>query len=390
MRDTWAIIVAGGKGQRFGAEAPKQFLRLGEGLVLDHSLNLFKGFKELGGLILVVPEEFVSEYREKLKDTAVKVGPGGATRQGSVGAGLAMVPHEVQYVAIHDAARPFCTLEIFAATLQAAREVGAAISAVALADTIKMGNPESLVERTVPRDQLYRVQTPQIFRKDWLAEALDWAKQEGVDATDEATLVERMGRPVKLAQGSETNFKITRPSDLLLAEQILKSGGGGPQNMSLRIGEGYDVHAFVKERPLILGGVEIDFELGLKGHSDADALCHAVGDALLGAAALGDLGKHFPDSDPQYQGISSLKLLAEIREMLQKKGFQVLNVDATLICQRPKLAGHIPTMRENLARVLGTALDQISVKATTEEGLGFTGQMAGLAARAVVLVGPTR
>jgi len=388
MQDTWAIIVAGGRGERFGANAPKQFLPLGDGLVLDHSLRLFTQLGELGGVVLVLPEEFVAEYQERLQGSGVKVCVGGSTRQGSVAAGLRAVGPETQFVAIHDAARPLCTPEILQRTLAGAREVGAAISAVALADTLKAGSPEGLVERTVPRDAMYRVQTPQVFRKSLLEECLEWAAAEGLDATDEATLVERMGRPVKIVEGSEFNFKITRPSDLQLAELILGTGGGGNAAMAIRIGEGYDVHAFEKDRPLILGGVTIPFELGLKGHSDADALCHAVGDALLGAAALGDLGKHFPDTDPQYRGISSLKLLESIREMLKKKGFQVMNVDATLICQRPKLAGHIPTMRENLAKVLGTALDQISVKATTEEGLGFTGQMAGLAARAVVLVGP--
>ena len=387
MKHTWAIVVAGGKGNRFGGKLPKQFLNLGGKPVLQYSLDLFQSIPDLGGLVLVLPEEFIPEWRERLSGNGVQVVAGGETRQQSVSRGLAAVDAKAKHVLVHDAARPLATLEIIHATLQGAKESGAAVAAVPVADTMKEGDQGGQVRRTVARDGLFRVQTPQGFERDLLQECLTWARKEGLDATDEATLVEKMGRPVKLVAGSELNFKVTTATDFALAEAILKQDQKGSEVGQIRIGEGYDVHTWAEERPLILGGVKIPFEMGLQGHSDADALTHAVGDALLGAVAGGDLGQHFPDTDPKWKGVSSLDLLAIIREVVKKKGFQVNNVDATLICQKPKLAPHLPAMRENIARVLKVSTDQVSIKATTEEGLGFTGQMEGLAARAVALVG---
>lgn len=403
LKNTWAVLVAGGQGKRFGTDLPKQFLPLGEEAVLDHTVKFFlslRSNKKLGDFILVLPEDFVTEWQEKLKHAKVKVTAGGETRQGSVEAGLACISSSAEYVVVHDGARPFLTEEIFLRTLQAAQEVGAAVTAIPVADTLKRANSEGLVEKTVDRSQLFRIQTPQVFSRLLLVEALVWAKENGVDATDEATLVEKMGKPVKLVLGSELNFKITRPLDLELARawwehsqqnslmenKIMTQSTSVSSASNLRIGEGYDVHRWQEGRDLILGGVKVDFEKGLQGHSDADALSHAVGDALLGAAALGDLGQHFPDTDERFAGVSSLKLLEEIIAKLKVRHLAPVNVDATLICQRPKLAEFIPAMRKNLAEVLGLDLDQVSVKATTEEGLGFTGEMQGLAARAVVLL----
>lgn len=390
MKYTWAIVVAGGKGNRFGGEIPKQFLDLGGKPVVQYSLDLFQSLPDLGGLVLVLPEEFIPEWRERLSGNGVQVVAGGATRQQSVTRGLAAVGAEARHVLVHDAARPLATLEIIHATLQGAKEAGAAVAALPVADTMKEGDDGGQVRRTVSREGLYRVQTPQGFERSLLQDCLEWAQKEGLDATDEATLVEKMGRPVQLVTGSEFNFKVTTPKDFALAEAILGQTQKGTPVGEIRIGEGYDVHAWTQGRPLVLGGVEIPFEMGLTGHSDADALCHAIGDALLGAVAGGDLGQHFPDTDPKWKGASSLDLLATIREIVEKKGFRLNNVDATLICQKPKLAPHLPSMRKNIARVLKVNLDQVSIKATTEEGLGFTGQMQGLAARAVVLVGKTR
>jgi 2-C-methyl-D-erythritol 4-phosphate cytidylyltransferase/2-C-methyl-D-erythritol 2,4-cyclodiphosphate synthase len=386
MDATWAIIVAGGRGQRFGTVAPKQFLPLGDQPLLQHSLQLFSSAKKITGIILVLPEEFVGEWREKLRGLDVRVTAGGATRQESVSKGLAQVPVDVSWIVIHDAARPFVTLQLLENLLTVAQEHGAAIPAIPVADTLKKGDDQGRVLETVDRQDLFRVQTPQVFSRDLLKEALAWAKENSVDGTDEAGLVEKMGRPVRLISGEEFNFKVTQPSDLEMAQALWshRHMNGLPV---IRIGEGYDVHRLVEGRPLILGGVNIPFEKGLLGHSDADALSHAIADALLGAAALGDLGAHFPDTDPRWKGANSLDLLAAVQALLAKKSFFVQNLDATLLCQAPKLAPHIPAMRHNLARVLKMDQGRISVKATTEEGLGFTGRQEGIAARAVALIG---
>jgi len=393
MKQSWAILVAGGTGKRFGAPTPKQFLPLQGRPVLEFSLKVLRASPQLGGVVLVLPKDYVPEWRSRTdgvnKGDAVsvfRVTEGGATRQQSVTQGLAQIPQEVEWVLVHDAARPLVTEEIIRRSLEGALVEGAAVTAVPVPDTLKRGDNEGKVLETVARKDLYRIQTPQVFRRDILQEALQWALKEGLDATDEATLVEKMGRPVDLVEGSEFNFKITTPHDLELAEAILKKRKDNRVKPMMRIGEGYDVHRLVEGRELILGGVKIPFELGLKGHSDADALLHSIADALLGAAAAGDLGTHFPDSDPQFKDASSLDLLEQVRQLIERKGFQVHNVDATLICQRPKLAPFVPAMRENISQALRVPLDQVNVKATTEEGLGFTGNMEGLAAKAVVLL----
>lgn len=218
-QNTWAIIVAGGQGTRFGASLPKQFLALGDSVVLDHTIEFFLSLQareKLAGLVLVLPQDFVPEWRAKLPET-VQVTVGGATRQASVTAGLSCVPQTADYVAIHDGARPFLTEKIFLQILAAAKKVGAAITAIPVADTLKQASDEGLVIKTIDRSQLFRIQTPQIFARPLLAEALAWAKEQQLDATDEATLIEKMGKPVKLVLGSELNFKITRPLDLELA-----------------------------------------------------------------------------------------------------------------------------------------------------------------------------
>ena len=232
---------------------------------------------------------------------------------------------------------------------------------------------------TPDRSTLYAVQTPQCFdRAAYLAalEELDAEKARLV--TDDCSLFELTGRPVQLTQGDYANLKITTREDLPRPEQR--------EEHKMRIGHGYDVHRLVEGRKLILGGVEVPFEKGLLGHSDADVLAHAVMDAVLGAAALGDIGQHFPDNDPAYSGADSLKLACRVAEILKEHGFRIENIDATLLCQRPKLAPHIPAMRRNLADAFGLPVDAVSVKATTEEHLGFTGEGLGIAAHAVALI----
>ncbi|HCU24167.1 MAG TPA: bifunctional 2-C-methyl-D-erythritol 4-phosphate cytidylyltransferase/2-C-methyl-D-erythritol 2,4-cyclodiphosphate synthase [Deltaproteobacteria bacterium] len=385
----WAILVAGGMGTRFGSKLPKQFLPLAGRRVIDYSLEVCARSGLFGGAVLVVPQDFVAECRTNFEDSGFvqfRVTAGGLTRQHSVQKGLAQVDSSAEWIVIHDVARPLVSEEIFRRTLAGARETGTAVAAVALADTLKQADERFEVQRTIPRDHLFQVQTPQAFSRKILQEALAWASAKGHEATDEAGLVESLGHRVKLVEGSVFNFKITRAEDLAVAEALVAKRRGEAVSSEFRIGEGYDVHPFVAGRDLVLGGVKIPFEQGLQGHSDADALLHAVGDALLGAVAEGDLGKHFPDTDPRFKGVSSRILLEEVARLVAKKGFAVSNVDATLVCQRPKLAPYIPEMRENIAASLRIAADQVSVKATTEEGLGFTGRMEGLAAKAVVLL----
>lgn len=389
MNHVWAILVAGGAGNRFGAKLPKQFLDLGGRPLIEYSLDLFSSLEDISGIVLVLPEEHIAPWKQRLEPRQphkFRFGAGGLTRQKSVQNGMALVDSGADWVVVHDVARPMVKADLIKRALQGAKETGCAVVALPVADTLKKADEAQFVEKTVSREQLYSVQTPQVFSRKLLEEALRWAESRGLDATDEAGVVERMGHRVKLVDGSVFNFKVTRPQDLEMAEALMRYQKEPKGVVDLRIGEGYDVHAFAEGRKLILGGVEIPHDKGLLGHSDADALLHAIGDAMLGAVAEGDLGKHFPDSDPQYKGVSSEFLLGKISELLDKKGFGVANVDATIVCQRPKLAPHVPRMRENIAKALKIDVERVSVKATTEEGLGFTGTQQGLAARAIVLV----
>ena len=290
-------------------------------------------------------------------------------------------------MAVHDAARPFVSASVITAALEAAARCGAAAPAVPVKDTIKAAArgdgktvpPDCAVYATPDRSTLYAVQTPQCFdRAAYLAalEELDETRARLV--TDDCSLFELTGRPVQLTQGDYANLKITTREDLPRPAQRKET--------EMRIGHGYDVHRLVEQRKLILGGVEIPFEKGLLGHSDADVLTHAVMDAVLGAAALGDIGQHFPDNDPEYAGADSLKLARRVAQILKEHGWRIENIDATLLCQRPKLAPHIPAMRANLAAAFGLPVEAVSVKATTEEHLGFTGEGLGIAAHAVALI----
>ncbi len=312
---------------------------------------------------------------------------GGATRAESAAAGVRAAGGGL--VAIHDAARPFVSAQVITAALRAADALGAAAPAVPVKDTIKIAgkpagrapgqNAPLLVQATPPREALFAVQTPQCFLRQAYLELLAAAEAAGSlpALTDDCQLFEQAGRPVALTPGDYANYKITTAEDL--------KGEGG-----MRIGHGYDVHRLVEGRALILGGVAIPYAKGLLGHSDADVLTHAVMDALLGAAALGDIGQHFPDSDPAYKGADSLALARAVAQKLAAAGWRVGNLDATVLCQAPKLAPHIPAMRKNLAGALGLEPGQVSVKATTEERLGFTGAGEGIAAHAVALLLPAK
>lgn len=292
-------------------------------------------------------------------------------------------------MAVHDGARPLVTPVLIARVVAAAAKHGAAIPALPVGETVKRTNPSSTqVAETLDRRPLRLAQTPQVFGTELLrrAYAEAAAAAAGGQVTDDAQLVEAAGGVVRLVQGDPDNIKITLPEDLAVAEALLARRQGGSGGGALRVGHGYDVHRLVVGRALVLGGVALKHPLGLLGHSDADVLCHAAGDALLGAAALGDLGQHFPHDDPALRGISSLELLRRISALLHGAGCRLENLDVTVACQRPLLRPHVLAMRENLARALGVEPSQVSVKATTTEGLGFVGREEGIEARAVALV----
>ena len=379
-----AVLVAAGSSTRMGFD--KLSFDLGGETVLHRSIRAFAQCPLVDEIILVAGSNRAFA-QQQAADCAkpVCVVAGGATRAESAKNGVLAASGAL--VAVHDAARPFVSQQVITAALEAAARCGAAAPAVPVKDTIKAAVrgsgktvPEScFVHATPDRSTLYAVQTPQCFdRAAYLAalEELDAEKARLV--TDDCSLFELTGRPVQLTEGDYANLKITTREDLPRPEQ--------KEEHKMRIGHGYDVHRLVEGCKLILGGVEVPFEKGLLGHSDADVLAHAVMDAVLGAAALGDIGQHFPDNDPVYSGADSLKLARRVAEILKEHGFRIENIDATLLCQRPKLAPHIPAMRRNLADAFGLPVDAVSVKATTEEHLGFTGEGLGIAAHAVALI----
>lgn len=363
-----AIIVAAGTSSRMGFDKLAWIIN-GES-VLQKSVKAFDTHELVDDIIIVCKENDTNAKRAAALCTKpVSLVNGGAQRCNSVENGVMAAKGDI--VAIHDGARPFVSAKIITAAIEKAAQCGAAAPAVSIKDTVKTAKNGEVLN-TLPRDSLFSVQTPQVFLKSLYLSALKSVALTN-DITDDCMLLERLGRKVCLVQGEYENYKITTKDDL-------KEGG------KMRIGHGYDVHKLVSGRPLIIGGVNIPCDKGLLGHSDADVLVHAVIDALLGAAALGDIGLHFPDTAKQYEGVNSIKLLCEVKEKIAEKGFDIGNVDATVLCQAPKLRPHINCMISNIAAALCLDEDKINIKATTEEGLGFTGAKEGIAAHAVALL----
>lgn len=386
MTDTvCAVVVAAGSSSRMGGSVPKQLMELCGKPVLSHTLSAFEKTPEVETVVVVCREEDMARIKEITENfSKIKaLVPGGKTRQASVAAGV-KAAGECGFVAIHDGARPLITPEEIRQVVEDAKIWGASTLAAPVTDTIKTAGEQELVEETLDRSILRAVQTPQVFRKDEYVRAMEAAKAAGKDFTDDCQLMEFSGKPVHLCPGKWSNLKLTTPEDFLFARGILMEREERKNGM--RIGHGYDVHRLTEGRKLILGGVEIPWNKGLLGHSDADVLAHAIADALLGAAALGDIGKLFPDNDPAYKGADSLKLLAEVCRRVREAGYEVENIDATILAQAPKLRPYIDRMRENLAAACGISPGQVSVKATTEEGLGFTGAGEGMAAHSVCLL----
>ena len=359
-----SIVVAAGQGTRMGAEIPKTLIALGGKPCVCRAVEGLLPFSQK--LIVVIRKDEEAAFKEALSDLAVTFVYGGDTRRQSVENGLSLVEEDCDIVLIHDGARPFIKADLAQRLIEAAGQTGAAIPAVKVTDTLKRKEDAHL--QTVDRDGLYAVQTPQAFRRELILQAY---QKFSDDLTDDAGLIEKMGAEVRLVKGDKTNMKLTTKEDVALARKLLQSPP--------RVGMGYDVHRLVAGRKLILCGVDIPYEKGLYGHSDADVCLHALMDALLGAAALGDIGAHFPDSDEKYKGISSLILTQKVQKLLANHGYQAYNVDITVIAQKPKLLPYMRSMRENVARALKLPIDRISVKATTTENLGFVGRGEGIA-----------
>ena len=352
---------------------PKQFLKIGGDPVILKTLKAFNALDEVDHIFIVTNEKYIEHCAKIVADNGIEkvreIVKGGAERQESVYNALQEVNRicpGVSYVLIHDAARPFVSEQVVRNVIKATAEKGAAVACVAMKDSLRRMNGEA--SQGVNRSEYCSVQTPQGFRKADLMEAHDKALREGLQATDDAMLVELAGFPVEVVDGDYQNIKITTREDL---------------PVEYRTGIGYDVHALTEGRKLILGGVDIPFERGLDGHSDADVLVHALMDALLGAAALGDIGQHFPDTDDTYKGISSMVLLEKVRDLLAENFFSIANVDMTIMAQRPRIGPHIEAMRDNIAEVLGIGTSRVNVKATTTERLGFVGREEGIAAEAI-------
>lgn len=399
MQTATAIIAAGGAGLRMGAPVPKQFIELLGTPILVYTLRVFCQVESVRDIIVVAPPDQLQhtnallDYHNLLPRCSVIAG--GRLRQDSVRQGLNHVAEDSPLVVVHDAARPLVTPLQIERCLAMAAEHGAAIMAIPIKDTIKQVTKEGLIRHTVERTHLWRAQTPQAARTATLRHAFEQADRTGFVGTDEASLLEFANLPVAVVEGSETNLKITQPDDLHIVEALLgqkqtpapyPTAGEAQAGPPLRIGHGFDAHRLVAGRTLVLGGVTIAHEMGLLGHSDADVLTHSLCDAILGAMGQGDIGRHFPDSDPQYKGISSISLLERVMALAAKGHYRMVNADVTVVAQRPKLSSHFPAMREILARACGVTPEAINLKATTTEKLGYTGREEGVSVHAVVMM----
>ena len=384
-----AIIAAAGAGKRMNSEKNKVFLSLAGVPILWRSCKAVAACGQVDNLVIAASPNEVAEVTALLTENPPgipwQVVPGGTERQYSIANALTAVPSEAEIILVHDGARPLIEPEAVRQVIAAAREHSAAGIAVPVKDTIKEVDDRQFALSTPRRDALWAIQTPQCFRADLLRQAYQEAAADRFLGTDDAGLVERLGIKVKLVAGSYSNIKITTPHDLVIGESLL-AGKCGKGETAMRVGTGYDVHRLVTGRKLILGGVEVPHTVGLDGHSDADVLLHAITDALLGAAALGDIGRHFPDTDNTYKGISSLLLLQKASQLVAEKGYTVHNIDATIIAEKPKLAPYIDEMNKNIASALNIDCQQVNVKATTTERLGFTGRQEGIAAQASVTI----
>lgn len=370
-----ALIVAAGKGERLGAGRPKQYRPLAGKPVLRHAVEALIEHPRVDAVRIVIGPG--QEETARLALDGLEVGDfilGGAQRSDSVRAGLQAVGDGV--VLVHDAARPFCPPEVIDRLLDALSNADGAVPVLPVADTLAKGDSE--LRGTVNRTQMLRVQTPQAFHLEDLLFAFEEAGT--TSATDESTVMFNAGLRVATVAGDPMLDKLTTAADWERAEHMLAA------RMIARTGMGFDVHAFDGPGPLIMGGVEIEHDRGLAGHSDADVVLHSITDALLGAAALGDIGQHFPPSDPQWKGAASDIFLAHAANLIRQRGGIIDHVDCTIICEAPKIGPHRTAMQARVAEILGLSPQAVSIKATTTERLGFTGRGEGIAAQAIATI----
>ena len=386
-----AIIAAAGQGRRFGAEQPKQLMKVGGRSLLHRSVEAFARSSRVDEVIVAAPPGADAAFAAGLETFGkpVRMVGGGPRRQDSVANAFDAAPPHADLVVIHDAARAFVSQDLIERTIDAAVQDGAAIAAAPAHDTVKRGTRVGdghVVRGTIPRDEVFLAQTPQAFRRDVLADAVRLGRS-GVEATDEAMLAEQAGHVVRIVESDETNLKVTTPRDLTFGEVLVGTAPASDiQHSACRVGIGYDLHRLVEGRPLILGGVAIPFERGPQGHSDGDAVAHALTDAVLGAVAAGDIGRHFPDTDPRWKGIDSVFMLQAAVELARDKGFAIESADVVVILERPKLLPHLPAMTERLAGALGIEAARVSVKGKTNEGVDAIGRGEAIAVHAVAVL----
>ena len=386
---TAALIVAAGRGTRVAGPVPKQYAQLGGTSVLARTLGVLLEHPAIDVGVVAIAEADRARYEAAVAGDHPKLASpvlGGATRQRSVLNGLrALAPLSPSSVLIHDAARPFVTPDIVDRVLAALQRSPGAIAAVPLADTLKRAGRDGRIEATLDRAGLWRAQTPQGFRFDAILQAHEAALTAGrEDLTDDAAVAEWAGLPVELVEGSEANVKLTTAEDLARAARAVGTAPTGAGEV--RTGQGFDVHRFAAGDHVWLCGVRIPHARALEGHSDADVGLHALTDALLGAIGDGDIGQHFPNTDPRWRGAASHVFLADAARRVHARGGAVSNVDVTLLCESPKIAPHREGMRARIAEILKLDISRVAVKATTTEGLGFTGRREGIAAMATATV----
>lgn len=379
---TAALIVAAGRGSRLQGSAPKQYLPLCGRAILSRSIDAFEAMPEIGAVQVVIHADDALRYQDCAQGRSPKVLPpveGGATRQDSVRLGLvALKALHPERVLIHDAARPLVRADTIRRVIEALGRTDGAIAALPVVDTLKRATPGGTIAATAPRDHVWRAQTPQGFRLAAILAAHERAKNAGRDDfTDDAQVAEWAGLKVALVEGSEENFKVTTAQDLARAEAVIAGRLG-----DIRTGTGFDVHRFSPGDHVWLCGVRIPHDRCLEGHSDADVGLHALTDSILGALGDGDIGQHFPPSDLKWKGAASRVFLMDAARRVSDRGGMIANVDVTLLCEAPRIGPHRDAMRLAIAGILGIDVSRVGVKATTTEGLGFTGRREGIAAMA--------
>ena len=385
---TSAIILAGGIGSRMQSDKTKQFIDILGKTVIERTVSAFDQSDKIDEIVLVAREEELDDIKALFSRAddykPIRFALGGKCRAESALNGFEAADPDADFVLIHDAARCLITAEMIDKVVEKAHKYGAASAVCGVSDTVKTVDSDGKIVSTIPRNIVFRAQTPQAFSREIYQRALSECTDLSI-ITDDNMLVEGIGVDIYAVDLGPSNIKITTKEDLVLAKNILIERGE-VEVCAFRIGHGYDVHRLVEGRKLIIGGVDIPYEKGLLGHSDADVLLHAIMDSLLGAAALGDIGKHFPDTSEEFRGASSIYLLTQVATMLKSEGFSVVNIDATVILQKPKIAPYVEKMVSNIAFALGISEKCVNVKATTEERLGFTGREEGACAHSVAMI----